>query len=100
MGLGLLESSCLVEGSYGYDLLGFFVNFCCSKVASAGILSPKSYWLATCASTCTEVCKLVVHRRGKIGIMLGCQNQRLTVSTINSHLAIALDNQPANLCIT
>ena len=36
-------------------------------------------------------------------IRLGCQNQRLTVytvSTLNCHLPLALDNRPANLCIT
>ena len=35
-------------------------------------------------------------------IRLGCLVQRLTVytvATVNSHLPIALDNQPANLCI-
>ena len=34
-------------------------------------------------------------------IKLGCLVQRLTVytvATVNSHLPIALDNQPANLC--
>ena len=34
-------------------------------------------------------------------IRLGCLVQRLTdytVATVNSHLPIALDNQPANLC--
>ena len=35
-------------------------------------------------------------------IRLGCLVQRLTVytvATVNSHFPIALDNQPANLCI-
>ena len=37
----------------------------------------------------------------KSSIRLGCPVQRLTVytvATVNSHLPIALDNQPANLC--
>ena len=29
---------------------------------------------------------------------VSCLVQRLTVATVNSHLPIALDNQPANLC--
>ena len=33
----------------------------------------------------------------KSSIRLGCPVQRLT-ATVNSHLPIALDNQPANLC--
>ena len=43
------------------------------------------------------VVQLVVHRRRQIGggsqvlIRLGCQNQRLTVYTVNFHLPIALD---------
>ena len=58
---------------------------------------------------CMRDCRLVVHRRGQMGsgsqvlnYRLGCLAQKLTVytvATVNSHLPIALDTQPANLCM-
>ena len=62
-----------------------------------------------CKKTCTDLQqqyrglqeRWLSTGEGKWVVGLGCLVQRLTVytvATVNSHLPIALDNQPANLC--